>query len=125
MLTTPTHPYTRPAPTRDRLLEAVRILRRHGLAAASAVDAAPHEAYGLLTAALRQRFPDADGACVFWTRQDDQAFGPGGWLDRPLVLHVAGPGAHEATQAALDMVGLEAAPADDGTLLVQAEQVRL
>lgn len=113
--------WLRSASDRDRLQHACALLRRHGIAALAALSSGDPAATGKrIQALLRARFPEADGAYVFWTQaEDERCLAPDGALLTPLLAHATGPSVDSATVAALAAVGLVAEPGPEpGTLLV-------
>lgn len=111
---------------RDKLAVACATLRRYGIAAVGGQHGSPREIADRLIAAIRARFPDADGACVFWTAGDESArLGPEGWLTGPLTLHLHGPAVAEAATAAFESAGLATKPGPSADLLLIDNPSRL
>lgn len=92
--------------TRDRLLLAFANLASYGIAAHPALASDSLTTRIALHAEILARHPRATGSYIFWTAQDDQAFGPDGELRQPLTLHHSGADVARATDAALAAVGL-------------------
>lgn len=101
----------REASDREKLAFACATLRRYGITAAPAQHGSPGAIAARLTDLIRSRFPSADGACVFWTAEDQaRCLGPAGRLEERLAVHVYGPGALEAAAAAFAAAGLGVGP---------------
>lgn len=113
--------WVRSAPDRERLSHACAVLRHYGIVAYPALG--PQDAATTrdrICASMLARFPDWDGAYVFWTDvEDERSVGCEGALRRPLVVQVGGPGIETSLRAALELVGLDvqAGPVP-GTLMV-------
>ncbi|MEO9137670.1 MAG: hypothetical protein ABI345_01245 [Jatrophihabitans sp.] len=113
--------WLRSASDRDRLQHACALLRRHGITVLAALSSADPAATGTrIQAMVTARFPDADGAYVFWTQaEDERCLAADGTLLTPLMVHAAGPAVEVAVLAALAGVGLGAEPGPTpGTHLV-------
>lgn len=113
--------WARSASDRERLGHACAVLRHHGIVAFPALgppDAAvTRERIG---AAMLADFPRWDGSYMFWTAAEDERCLSGlDALERPLLAHVGGPVIEVSVRAAMEMVGLTAAPGPvPGTLTV-------
>lgn len=105
----------------QRLEYACAVLRRYAISAHPALGEDPETTGERLRAAILARFPDADGAYLFWTVPDDEAcFTPGGQLRAPLTVYRHGSGTDAAARAALQLVALTAHPGPrPGTLTVR------
>lgn len=91
----------------DKLAVALGTLRRYGIAAAASQLGSPEQIADRLIRQVRSRFPFADGACVFWTADEEaRCLLASGYLREPLTVHVYGPDTAGAAAAALERVGL-------------------
>lgn len=95
------------ASDQEKLAFACATLRRYGISTSAGLGATRDEVATRLRDALKSRFPEGDGACVYWTAgAQSQSLDPSGRLREPLEVHVVGNGVAEAATAAFQQAGL-------------------
>ena len=94
---------------------------RHGIVATAGQPGEADEIAAWLAAAVRSAKADADGACVFWTEQEEaRCIGPDDSLVEPLVVHARGARAERTAADAFRQAGLTVAPGPDAEVLLVA-----